>query len=699
MTSFAALASEIDDDPKQPVAPSSFADLADEVGKDQETPSSTFKEPDSYFARVGNALDKFQNATASPTLLGGAGKTAAGIGETVLNAATGLPQTLLKHGIAEGAYLRGESPSTAKALSDQIIDRTYQPRTESGKTLTELLGTALEPIPKAIKSAAESFGASDPMQDLAVDLAPAAIPITKNIRQGASDANAYFQKLVAAGKASPNAATAEAIAEPVLSPQQLRGQEAIPEPVKQAIRQQPEESIFNGAEPARVPRQAGYTIDESDIVRPQAAPPITVENASPELQAIIKKTGDKQNATMLQRQLEADSLPVKVGLTEGQAMGDIHKISDEWNTRGKQPALADRFNAQNSELIDNVNAIRDRIAPKVTDDNHVDNGANLIGNYRALQAAREAEVSANYKALADANNGAIPVDGKAFAANVNQALGKGLVNQREFLPSTVENIVNRIANSDQQMTFDDFTTLRTILAKEARKAARAGDGNASHAISLVRNQLEEIPMGPGAEALKPLADAAKNSARDLFRDSEADPAWNAVNTDKIAPDDFVKKYVINAKRDDLARLQQNIGGDPIARQTIAAGAMNYLKKQAGISGEAEGNFSASGYNKALDALRPKLEFLLDPVSAQQVDTLGKVARYTLEQKRGSFVNNSNTAVSLMRDAALSGAEGALNIKTGGAYGAAKGMIQASKAGKAAERAVQPGVGIPLKDLK
>ncbi len=249
------------------------------------------------------------------------------------------------------------------------------------------------------------------------------------------------------------------------------------------------------------------------------------------------------------------------------------------------------------------------------------------------------------------------------------------------------------------MTFDDFTTLRTILAKEAMKATRAGDGNASHAISLVRDQLENIPMGSGAEALKPLADTAKNSAKALFKDVEADPAWDAAINGKIAPDDFVKKYIINGKRDFVNRMKQNIGNDPVAQQTISAGVLNYLKERAGISGNDSGNFSAAGYNKALEALRPKLDALLDPVSAQQIDTLGKIARYTMEQKRGSYVNNSNTAVSLMKDAALNLGETAANIKTLGAYGAVKGAIQSKKAGQAAAEAIKPGAGIPLKDLK
>ncbi|NDH69732.1 MAG: hypothetical protein EBY22_17915 [Gammaproteobacteria bacterium] len=61
--------------------------------------------------------------------------------------------------------------------------------------------------------------------------------------------------------------------------------------------------------------------------------------------------------------IEADSLPFPVRLTEGQATGDIVKISNEQNRRGKDPELAQRFNEQNGQLIENINEIRKRAAP------------------------------------------------------------------------------------------------------------------------------------------------------------------------------------------------------------------------------------------------------------------------------------------------------------------------------------------------
>lgn len=703
-----------------------------------------------YFQRVKEAAQRLQGSVDRDGVM--AAPIAAA--ENVVSAATKTPIALLKHGVAEGAYLSGQDQEHAQRAADRTVDfEGFDPQSEAGKDLANLAGTITGPIGTAVKWAGAKIGLSPTGQDVVADLAPMAVPVLParikgtigNTQEAAAatgrglDAmNARFQELQRIGRGEPplSAAPQE------LTPQMVRGQEPIPDhlqpiaaqpvaatapapapaamgsPVPQSSMPQPAPPPAMGApvpqssapmppvaaEPIPAPQpplqpQVAAAPPPSKVIPPQPAPALTIENASDRIKQIAAGAADNEDLApaALQRHIEADSLPVPMRLSTGQATGDVAKLSDELNKRGAQPAYANLFNEQNGQLIQNANAIRDRVAPDVTDTNHVDNGAALIDSYGKMNAAREAEVSANYKALADANDGNIPVDGKAFAKAVDNTLGNGLVNKREFLPATVERIVQRIGDSDQQMTFDDFTTLRTILAKEARKATQAGDGNASYAVGLVRNELENIPMGPGAEALKPLADTAKNSARALFQDVEADPAWEAAINGKVTPDSFVKKFVINGARDNVATMKANIGADPIANQTIAASAMNYLKERAGTPNDT-GNFSQDGYNRALNALRPKLDSLFDPTAAQQVESLGKVARYTQEQPRGSFVNNSNTHVAGARDAALAVGEGVLNVKTGGLSGFVKNRVMAGKAAKEAAESTKPGAGIRLSDL-
>jgi hypothetical protein len=688
------------------------------------------KDSRGYFRRVKDAALEFQNAVNSENKITTAPKA---LGEAALAMTTGGLVPLAKHAIAEGAYLSGESPTTGKVIADEIIPGpVYEPQSPAGKALSNLVGTVGQPLIDAGQWAAQKAGLSESAQDIAGDFAPIVIPqaigstvkavkpAIRAVKDAATDSGRAltsmsdrFQELQRIGRGEPAPTSPPPAA---LTPQMIRGQEPIPAEMQNATSAPPASATQTAAppQPAALPEQQasaipaapapaapskplGAPVPESSMPKGSAAPALTIENASPQLQKALAGEGPSLSPGAIQRHVEADSLPVPVSLTAGQATGDLARLSDEMNMRADHPELQRRFNEQNGQMIENVNAIRERVAPDVTDTNHVDNGAALIDSYAKMNAAREAEVSANYKALADANEGNIPVDGKAFAKAVDTTLGNGLVNKREFLPPTVERIVQRIGSADQQMTFDDFTTLRTILAKEARKASQAGDGNASHAISLVRDQLENIPMGAGAEALKPLADTAKNSARSLFQDIEKDPAWSAAINGKVTPDNFVKKFVINGARDHLATMKTNIGADPVANQTIAASALNYLKERAGTPNDA-GNFSQSGYNKALNALRPKLDSLFDPVAAQQVETLGKVARYTQEQPRGSYVNNSNTFTAAVKGTAKAAVGGALNKATYGLSGALGDAMEKGRAKGAVEESLKPAAGVKLSDI-
>jgi hypothetical protein len=373
--------------------------------------------------------------------------------------------------------------------------------------------------------------------------------------------------------------------------------------------------------------------------------------ATPELRTTletVRARGGRINQQALDRHLEADSLPIPVRLTEGQATGDIVKISDEFNKRG-QPggeAIAYRLKNQNDALQQNLVAIRDAAAPNVYGTNVVENGQYLINAYKSLDDARNLQIRGLYKQLQDAAGGRFPVDGKAFVADADRLLGKKL--KSEFLPASIRRQMDRFREGEP-MTFEQFEALRTNLASEIRKAERAGDGNAEMAASLVRQSLENLPMkGADAVRLKALADQARAAAKDRFQMLERDPAYKAAVNDKVAADDFVNKFVISGKKANIEQMVQQFGRGSDAHQVMAAGTINWLRGKAGIVGEAEGNFSQAGYNKALQTLEPRLLNLMEAEQANQLRTLGNVARYTQQQRTGSFVGTSSTATAMLR---------------------------------------------------
>lgn len=394
-----------------------------------------------------------------------------------------------------------------------------------------------------------------------------------------------------------------------------------------------------------------------------AAPKVIA--TSPELQQAIvrsaQQTGGAINPEAVSRHIEADSLPVKIQLTPGQALQDPATISNEMNNRARTPGLPELLNRQNRALTENVQALRDQVGPDVFTTNHVEHGDTLIQAYKDKDAPIRADISAKYQALKDANGGEFPVDGQKFVANADRALKSNM--KRPFLPAGVESTLQDFRNGES-MSFENFENLRTTLASEARKAERSGDGNAAAAVNLVREQLENLPMSDVAAPVKALADQARSAAKARFDALRADPAYNAAVNDTVAPDDFVRKFVIGGKRDDVATMRENLSDNPTATQTMGVAALDHLRKAAGIDDMGNGTFSQAGYNKALQALGPKVNSLVDPKTSESLQSLGNVARYTQAQPKGAYVNNSNTLVAALGEHAMSAGENLLNAKTG-----------------------------------
>lgn len=418
-----------------------------------------------------------------------------------------------------------------------------------------------------------------------------------------------------------------------------------------------------------------------------------VSRASPELQAVVKKIGPaKVNPEVLERHIEAESLPVPMQLTRGQATQDTGLLSTEQNLRGKHEQIRNRFTDQNTKLIENTNAIRENAAPDVYATTNPEIGQMVIDSYAAKDAAANTKISSAYKALTDANGGAFPLDGVAFVDAADRALHKELL--FDHVSASYRKTLDRLRDG-QRMTFENFESLRTNLARTMRSSA---DGNEKAAAGVIRQALEDLPMPAGAEHLKPLADAARSLAKERFAAIKKDPAYKSVVDGTASADKFIEKYLIKADLKNVETMKGNL--DATAQQALAAGTMNHLKRNAGII-ENAGNFSQAGYNKALEAIRSKLGVIFQPTERQQVEALGRVARYTQAQPRGSFVNNSNTLTAAMADRAKGAAEVAVNMAVPGAEIGTRGRRVASRFAERRElnKTLQSGAGIRLKDIK
>jgi len=436
--------------------------------------------------------------------------------------------------------------------------------------------------------------------------------------------------------------------------------------------------------------------------KPEFTPP-TIKDASPELQ---KAAQGKANDAVMQRHVQADTLLVPGKLTEGQAKLDPTLISQEMNGRGKgkDATVSPEFYKEQGRVVaQNVEAQRAKAAPDIPANATMpDHGQTLVDSYKQADIPVRADITAKYKALADANGGDLPLSGQQFVTAADAALKQA--NRTRFVPSEVQGILGDLREGGP-MTFNDFETYRTILAEQARKAERAGDGTAAYAVGLVRDALENLPMEGEAANLKPLADAARQAAKSRFDALKADPAYKAAVND-AAPvgepsplaDKFFGAYVIKAPRSNVALMRERLADNPIAKQTIAAGTLDHLKSALKPDVET-GKFNQASYNNALKAIEPRLNTLLDPEIAYQAKALGEFAKNAQTDVRGAYVNSSNTLTGAIGEGAKASAEHGTNMLFGGlpvgtvTRRAGGALADAIGKKKAAKKATETGAGM------
>ena len=581
-----------------------------------------------------------------------------------------------------GARMFGQSPAEAAAAEQSVVGVLDKPFgktfgvTEApaykGEASREIMDFIGENIGKGAKYISEKTGM--PESDVAnmmgtglFAVAPAAGKVTAPVRRALGEGvYAITEPLVAdktvlaeRAKVEPSALT-EAAPGP-MSASQLADTQAAFAQRQAAARAAPAAPAAGaGVAPGSVGAAALPTV--STIQQ-------ALLGATPELQNAIRGIPFEQtNVPTFMRHIEADSLPVPIRLTKGQANGDIVQLSNEQNRRGKDPELAQRFNEQNGLLIENINEIRGLAAPDAYGTKIIENSQGIIDAYKTIDGARSEKISAAYKALEDANGGAWPVDALAIVRNADAMLAKKL--KTNFVPPGIAADLKAFREG-APMNFEQFEALRTNLAAEARKAERSGDGNAAMASSIVREALEQLPLtGPAATKLKPLADSARSLAKERFDMLKKDPAYKAAVDDVVPADKFLQKFVVNGVNKNIATMVNHLGKDSVAHQHMAAGTVNWLKDKAGIVDET-GNFTQAGFNKALKQLDDvkNMEQIFTPDAASQLKTLGNVARYTQAQPRGAFVNNSNTLVGSLAEKAKKGigaaAESGLNVAVPG----------------------------------
>lgn len=561
-----------------------------------------------------------------------------------------------------GAIAKGIQTGSAEQAANvqkEIQEKYgYEPNSPISKKVLEFLNLPMEYIVQPAAKFAGDVAYSATGSPLAGGLTVGAVetaPMLLGLRKGGttrpgvtSEVSALDRQKAAMNDPNLPPSVRAAIAEKTaagetMSPNQIQGMQAQFEANKAKLIQPP-----SPASPISIAAEAGQQESQRRSVGAAAVPDeVTIQQAlsvaKPELQEALQSIPvTKINIPTLQRHIEADSLPFPIRLTEGQATGDIVKISNEQNKRGKDPELARRFNEQNGQLIENINEIRKNAAPDVYGTKTIENSQGIIDAYKAKNTSLNEEINAKYQKLRDAAGGQFPVDAPKLLQNIQTKLQKELLTNEA--PKGQFSELQRLAK-DNNMTFEDYLSLRRNLGDIARTAK---DGAERKAAGFMIEELEKLPLQESAKRLKPLADQARKAARERFQMLEKDPAFKAAVDDSIPADKYIEKFVINGVNKNINQMVQNLGRDSQAHQHMAAGTINWLRDKAGVIDE-KSNFSQKEYNSALKKLDDvnNLHEIFNPEAASQLKTLGNVANYTQFQPRGTFVNNSNTLVAAM----------------------------------------------------
>lgn len=232
------------------------------------------------------------------------------------------------------------------------------------------------------------------------------------------------------------------------------------------------------------------------------------------------------------------------------------------------------------------------------------------------------------------------------------------------VPSGVKNVLGDYGlggtTQIKVFSFEDADKVAKVI-----NANRSNDPATNAALSelrsAVRQSVQSVDASGGPFA-KPVSAAAER-----FKLHEAVPALKAASDGSVAPDDFVKRFVVNGKTNDVKGLAQILrSADPQSFQEARAQLGDELRRAAfgevgGTTGDSP--FSPSRYMATIRRLGPdKLGAFFDPKEVQDIMTVGRVGSYMKSAPNAAPVSTSNSNAGVVNVLAkLPGVRGAAAV--------------------------------------
>jgi hypothetical protein len=322
--------------------------------------------------------------------------------------------------------------------------------------------------------------------------------------------------------------------------------------------------------------------------------------------------------------------------TLGQITRDPTQFAQELNMRGVSGVgepLANRFNQQNTQLQQALYGL----AGNPSDTYQA--GSAIKGSLKAIDNQMSQQVSDAYAAARASSGKNLDVPLTGLAQDYAQVLN----DFGDKVPSGVRNNFNQLGlmGGTQQKVFS-IESAENLL--KVINANQSNDPATNAALGTLRNSVKNAILS--ADDKGGVYAPARALAAQRFALQDKIPALEAAATDSINPDDFVRRYLIGGKTDQVGALanllkSQDPGAFNEARSQIGA---QLALKGFGNNVAADAPFKPSGYAQQMQAFGPtKLAAFYTPDELAQLNAIGRVGSYMNAFPSSAPVNTSNTA--------------------------------------------------------
>ncbi|MBR8074355.1 hypothetical protein KDX14_33055 [Burkholderia cenocepacia] len=322
----------------------------------------------------------------------------------------------------------------------------------------------------------------------------------------------------------------------------------------------------------------------------------------------------------------------------GQVTRDPTQYARELNIRGTSTGapIANRLNQQNTQLQQALYGLAGTPTDAYTA------GSAIRSSLQSIDSQMSQQVSDAY-AAARASTG----------KNLDVPLGGVAQDYAQVLNDFGDKVPSGVRNNFNQLGLMGGTQQKTFTIENAENLLKVINANVSNdpatnaALAQLRGSVKNAILS--ADDQGGVYAPARQLAAQRFALQEQIPALEAAASDRVPADDFVRRFIVGGKTDDivaLADLLRTHAPDALDQARSQIGAQ-LVSKGFGANPAGDARFNPSPYMQQMQAFGPtKLGAFFSPDEINQLNTIGRVGSYMNAFPAASPVNTSNTASAL-----------------------------------------------------